>query len=126
MRTEITNKAYTITRCIEAVRYARDQMRTIKGRNEKIKKRKNPGTDKVKKRHEGEVKEKDEKIGRTENYKKTLVDNIANLEEQINNLKNDTNVKYDKVTSLAKENNKKIKDLKDENNKLKYNHGKKQ
>ena len=43
MRTDITNKAYTITRCIEAVRYTRDQMRTIKGRNEKIKKRKNPG-----------------------------------------------------------------------------------
>ena len=93
MKVDMDNKAATLSRCTETVHNARDQMRTLRVENEELKKTKEnkPNTDKIKKQYEEEeAKTKDEKLKRAENDKRALTNNIAALEEQINNHKCDT------------------------------------
>ena len=59
MKVDTANKASTLARCAEAVHKTKDQMRTLK--------------------------EKDEKLRQVENDKKTLENNITDLGDWINN-----------------------------------------
>ena len=92
-------------------------MRTLKTENEKLKriKENKPNLDRTKKQHEEETGTRDEKLRRAEKDKKTLTNNVAELVEQIDNLKREASNKYERATTTSKESNKKIKDLKEEN-----------
>ena len=62
---------------------------------------------------------REEKLRRTEDEKRTLANSVVNQREQINKLKSDKRTKNDEATTRNRDSNKGIKNLEEENDRLK-------
>ena len=90
-------------RLITTIRNARNWMRIIKGENEKLEKAKE-NSDLIIKKHEEEMRKKNERIKRVEKDKRELINIIVNLGEQTKNIISTTRATYEEVMKEIEEN----------------------
>ena len=74
----------------------------------------------MEKKHEKETKTRDERLRRAETDSKVQEKSIADLEKQINELKNEMNIRNETATT---DSNKKTENIRDENEMMKNNIG---
>ena len=104
LRADRASKAITLSRCKEAIRNARDQMRIVKMKKEEN----NRNIEKMEKKHEKETKIRDERLRRAEIDSKAQEKSIADLEKQINELKNEMNMNIRNETATTNSNKKTV------------------
>ena len=121
MKREITNKAHILDRCTEAVCSTKNQMKIIKERYDeeiRIRDEKIKNIEKMEEEHREEKRLIKDELKLVGKGKRELAKNITEVKKQINELK-ERRAKHEKTIIMSGEDNRKVMDLIDENNKLK-------